>query len=344
MNKWKIGCIALIGSCLALTLAVSLALPYPISWDFMCFHIKIAEAWARGENGMMLPLVMQINKIPYPPMFHWLLALGVLIGQGYNFGRLLQIIFSPIVTISCMWLIKKETDSTEQAFYVGLFLLTINAFMDAAFQVHPQTIEMLLFPIVTYAYLKNKGWLLILASTLMVWVHGIVSIVLLGGIFILLLKEKREAELIGSFAFSFPMLAVNIYYLVPALQNWMGAPVSTPEEAFFQNPILFTFLYLAPALFVALPLLVYNLTKWKSLTRFQKVTVLSILSMAIMLVPWPDRFLQYASIPLAWIGSEYLSHFKYKNALMPILLFFFGFFMSIRWVDLITNNYNVFVP
>lgn len=328
--------------CLAgmLSVAISVAYPVPIGYDFVNFHIKVAESYARGENGMFCDLVMRSNAIPYPPLFHLLLVPSVWMGAGLLFGRILQALFLPLAILTSTWVMSKE-HSNEVAMYVGLLLVSSRGYLDSVIQVIPHAINSILLPIAFYSVLRKKSWLFVVVASAMVYTHGLYSIAVLGGM-VLLLLWKREWKTVGALALvTLPILIITGIWLTSGVGNWMRGFATEPERALFRIPIQFTILYIGGLAFV-LPLMFYKLVYWKKQTSLEQLSLATFLSMMVMVVPVPDRFLQYASIPLAIIASLSLARFREKKYIVPIVIAVFCWFYYVQWMILLTNSYWIF--
>ena len=71
---------------LSLIFSVALAVYYmkPIGEDIW-FHLQIAEAWSQGKDGMIQPFVLALNKMPYPPLLHLILAPSFWFGDQISY-------------------------------------------------------------------------------------------------------------------------------------------------------------------------------------------------------------------------------------------------------------------
>jgi len=70
--KFKNDTWLILGLVSVLSVSVALSYPVPIGADIR-FHLEIARVWASGMNGMFSDVALNVNKMPYPPLFHWLL-------------------------------------------------------------------------------------------------------------------------------------------------------------------------------------------------------------------------------------------------------------------------------
>lgn len=291
------------------------------------FHLNIARVWARGENGAFSSFAMEINKSPYPPLFHWFLLPGIWLGMEDLYVRCLQTIFYPLAVFLSIWLISEKV-SKKAGFICGLFLISSGAFYDRMLQAIPQSIDFILFPLLFYAYLEDNKRGFILLSTLLIFNHGVVAIAFLGGLFFssLISKEVKPLLLIGLLA-SPVMIPILVY--LPQTLTLMGGAINTGQEAnFLRTPLLYSIKYLGSLVF-AIPLLLISARKWIHISEISQLSILTILSLSIMLPFWPDRFLQYSTLPLCYLLASEINY-KYVKYALPLILYNY----SIFWLKL----------
>lgn len=283
------------------TISLSVVYLQPIGQD-VWFHQSIADYWRRGELGMFSPPAMTVNKMPYPPLLHWLLiAVPPLI---------LQILFLP-VAVASMMLIYWRRDKLL-ALLVGATVIGSYAYVDRLIQVNPQAITMILLPLALYSVIRRQDKLLIVVSTLMIWNHGLVAIVCLGGVFLHLLIRRQWKPLLWILVFSTPILISTLYYLPAGLQHFSSKFENLQEAQFWTDP-LFTPLYQRlPAL--GFPLAAYLVLKKREiLSDFDKINLMTLGTMALMIIPWSDRFVQFTTIPLAFLIVNWLPRTSWKK-------------------------------
>lgn len=354
MNKLEVLGFVLIALALALVLAISLVYTVPVGWD-PYYHLEIARIWARGEVGMTSSFVMNSIGYPYPPLFHFILVLGVWLKNEFLYIRILQSFFYPLGLGLSMWLMRKHVDP-KSALFCGILLMSSIAYFDRLFEAIPQALDMILYPVVMHFFLTKRKIPFIIVCTLMIYNHSVAAILLLSGLFVLTVTEKRNDSFwIGTL--SLPILIPSAIFLPQAWLFWGQDPINTQQElAFWRNPGFFSAWYLGalfPSLFLAL---YYALNKLQqklepfspprklSLDRFDKANLLTIASLIPMIIPWPDRFLCYVTMPLAYLTARHLtqrSSSRTRRAVTPLIIVAFIVFQSILWMWLITRNYYI---
>lgn len=338
MDQQKLLAIFLVGLAFALTTTVSAVYTIPIGADIH-FHYRVAQVWAYGGNGMFSPYVFEINKFPYPPLFHWLLVPSVWIGCEYEFARVLQVLFYPLTLATSMWFMWKKSGK-EQALLSGMLLLSCLSLIDGCFQVKPQALDMMLLPLITYFFLENKSWQFTALSTILVYNHGIAAFIILSGIFLYgLIQNKRDKKIWATILLTLPILAVSILYLPGAFSMW-GATTDTPQEQIFWTDPLFSVKYLG-SLIIAVPIVAHNLLQWRSLSKFEKTMMFTVAGLLLMFLPWADRFLQYIVLPFSFLTACYVAKSKWKHVLIPLLIVVFAFYVVIPWFWLTANGYYI---
>jgi len=325
---------------LALIFSIALAAYYqtPIGAD-VHFHQEIADSWRRGELGMFSDVVMDMNKLPYPPLQHFLM---IAIPPIF-----LQILMLPLAVASMSYLYWK--DDKFSALLAGALVMGSYAFVDRAIQVNPQAITMILLPLALHSALRQKNdamrqnKLLIATSTLMIWNHGLVSLACLGGIFLFLIARRHYKSLSWILLFSLPIIASQLYYLPSALQHFAGGFENLQEQQFWSNPLTFTALY-QRIISLGFPIVSYLF--WIKNTRqsdSNNLMLLTLFSMSVMILPWGDRFIQLSTIPLTYIIIDFIKNTGRKKRelwLYGITLAFVMFYATL-WLWMMVDNFYV---
>ena len=299
----------------------------PVGADIQ-FHLDIARVYLSGQNGMFAPFVMQINKMPYPPIAHLLLLPAVALGVGPDFVRWLQAFSFPVALLIAMLFAKRFGLGETHALISGLSLLGSNAFLDAVFQIRPETLDVFIWFAVTYAFLLGKKKLAIASSLLGVYNHSFASLAMNGGE--LLFKGKKKTILIVALG-SLPMMVVSLWFLPSMLSTWVGVPVNSQARLFLSDFPMFTVAYLG-SLFVGLPVMFYQVTQWKKLCFLSQLSMVTLASALVMLPVWYDRYYHYAAIPLALILGEFaVAHKKLRIVLVAVIVGFVVMNYSNLW-------------
>jgi hypothetical protein len=285
---------------------------------------------------MFLPLAMQTNHLPYPPLFHFLLVPGILLGVEISWVTWIQVLLMPIAVASFMFLTYKLYGTTL-SFYGGLLILGSTAFLDRVVQPQPQALDFILLPLIFYAFLFMKRKNYSLLSVLIVWNHGIVSLSALGGSLLSCIKRHEWKILTVFLVGSSLILALSLIYLIPALTQF-SSTVPNDQVYYFWHLPLFVPFYLG-FLMIGFPIAFYKLYFWvkrKSISAVDKLCLLTVASMSVMIPVWADRWIQYCSIPLALLILSRVNSsglFEKKLWYIVIILFYFAngtFALSIR--------------
>jgi hypothetical protein len=286
----------------AITLAGTLL--HGFSGVDILFHLDIAEQFSTGHFIAGFNIAYQVDHTFYPPLFHMLLAVGFWLGNSVGWAKFLQVIFLPCAVASFMFLVYKLRGFTP-AFYGGLLVLGSLAYLDRVVQAQPQALDFVLLPLVFYFCLFGEGKRWVVSSVLMVWNHGLVSISAIGGSLIEQLR-RGERRLFVAWAFgSGFILFASFYFLLSGLSGYGGA-VDTNQEYWFWHSISFSFEYLGLLIvgFAIAVYYVYRYVKHLELSAVSKLALLTIVSTAVMIPMWADRWLQYCTIPLALLILE----------------------------------------
>ncbi len=292
---------------------------HPVGADIQ-FHLDIARAYLRGENGMFAPFVLEINKMPYPPVTHLLLLPSVALNLYDPFIRFLEILSYPCALLFSMVLAKRYGKGTFHAVIVGLALIGSAAYLDLTFQIRPETLDAFLWLGLTFAFLSDRKWLQVASGILGAYSHGLASLAVNGGQ--ILYGRNKRTLLIVTLA-SLPIVLISIFYIVPMFSKWAGVPVSSQARMFLTDWPAFTFSYLG-ALSLALPIVIYQVYKWKTQTLLTKLSLVTLASSLLLLPIWYDRYYHYASIPLALcLGDFAVSHKKLALIILAFTIYFF---------------------
>lgn len=324
----------------ALVLAATIITPVPLGVDFF-FHLEVAKVWASGGNGMFSEIVMRINRFPYPPLFHLLLVPSIWLGDPYVFGRILQVIlFSG--SLALVVKLVKRYDGERAALFSGLLLLSNVAFVDSAIQARPQSLVILLMPVLLMAYLEDHPWPFALIGLAMFHTHGLAG---LSMIYSLTFKKWAKdgrwgTALTVAGILAVPLLVISIWYMGGALTTWAGATESAQERALRSEPFGFTLAYMGPLL-LGFPCLIKALKNWRTESEYVKAISTMLLGSMVMFPIWGDRWLQYSAIPLACLGADWLSKRKGRQLTVAYILvaFFFVLYQANYWWVSATGNW-----
>lgn len=318
------------------TLAVSLSFTHSVGVDIH-FHLDIAEQYAQGNFIEAAQVSLHVDKLIYPPLFHFLLVPSIWLGAAYPFTLVLQALFLPLAVFTFEYLTAK-TLGYETAFVGGFLVLGSLAYVDRAIQAIPHSVDMILLPLAILFSLRNLDRKFLVASVVMVWNHGLVSLSALGGA---LLRKlwRREWRVIAIFLLgSGVILVLSFVYLPSALQGYGSGFCTEQEKAFWLTPIQFFITYVG-LLTLGFAVIGYRLLKW---IRGVKPSSLSLISMAtvattaIMIPVWADRWVQYSSVPLALLMLEVYAETKsyIRFLYTSLIVLYFVWTYSILWLSL----------
>jgi hypothetical protein len=291
----------------------------PVGADIQ-FHLDITRAYLRGENGMFAPFVLEINRMPYPPITHLILLPFLALNVSDGFIRFLQILSYPCALLLAMVLAKRYGKGTFHAIIVGLALIGSAAYLDLTFQIRPETLDAFLWLGLTFAFLSERKWLQIASGILGAYSHGLASLAVNGGQ--LLYGRNKRTILIVTFA-CLPIVLISIFYIVPMFTKWAGVPASSQARMFLTDWPAFTFSYLG-ALSLGLPVVFWQIKEWKTQILLAKLSIITLASSLLLLPIWYDRYYHYATIPLAFcLGDFAVSHKKLAMVIMAFIIYFF---------------------
>ena len=203
------------------------------------------------------------------------------------------------------------------------------AYVDATFQIRPETLDMFLWLGLTVALLLGKFKSSIVFSVLGVYNHGLASLAM-NGLPILSTRNKKLILIIT--LASLPIVILSFMYLVPMLGTWMNVAVSEQARQFMNDWAWFTYSYLG-SLLLGLPVAFYMLIKWKTLTSLSKLCLLTLASSLIMIPVWYDRYYHYASMPLALLlGTFTVEHRKLAIAIIAFAVYFLVVTYAKLWI------------
>jgi len=309
----------------------------PVGADIQ-FHLDIVRTYLRGENGMFAPFVLDINRMPYPFLFHVLLLPSVALNLYDPFIRLLEVLSYPCALLFSMVLAKRYGKGTFHAVIVGLALIGSAAYLDLTFQIRPETLDAFLWLGLTFAFLSERKWLQITSGILGAYSHGLASLAVNGGQ--LLFKGNKRTILIVTLA-CLPIVLISIFYIAPMFMKWAGVPASSQARMFLTDWPAFTFSYLG-ALSLALPVVFWQIKEWKTQTLLTKLSIVTLTSSLLLLPIWYDRYYHYATIPLAFcLGDFACSHKKLAIIILAFTIYFFILDYSHLWLVNILGLWDV---
>jgi hypothetical protein len=287
---WKYSTAGIYLSGLCLAIAATLVTPMPIGSDYY-FHLQVSREWLSGVFAMFGQTAMTINQFPYFSILHFLLIPSILTHMEYALARYYQVAFYALSLGLTMSLAKRHGGDKEATF-TGLILLGCFAFTDAAIQVRPQSLALVLLPLALGFYVSDQRGGFAASFIALVYTHGVAALSLIYGLLASKLRAsdwKKTVLLTGLIVL--PIVAVSLVYAGGAWGKWSGMDASSQESIFWAAPQVFVPLY-EGALLMAFPILGYATATWKRQSSYVQMLVITSLGSLPMLVLWPDRWLQ----------------------------------------------------
>lgn len=278
------------------------SVPYPNGRD-VWFHILVARAYFKGQNGMVSPVVMDINNLPYPPLFHLLLVPFVSsVDLAIAATKILQLLFYPLGLLAIMLLVKKYTTGYT-ALLTGVLLVgTYYAF--SQMQVRPQSLEMVLYPLTIWATLEGKTKTYVATMAAIFYLHSPISIAVgAGTLFYLFRKNKKDVRIWATIAVVAPIMLyqANFMFNQVFLDRWITSGdtgIITETRDFWANPLFWLLNGLGIAL-SGLAVAGYYVRKHAELSPFVKLMLYSFFGFFLAWPTWQMRVFQFAVIPMA---------------------------------------------
>lgn len=338
LSQTRIIQIALFTIALTISACASIFYAKPVGADIW-FHLDIVKVYLAGGNGMFAANVMAINRIPYPPLFHMLLLPSVALGVGNEFARVLQTFIYPGCLLATLLLIERYGFGKTHMLVSGFALLGSFAYVDATFQIRPESLDMIFWLIFAYALLSAKGKLTVASVVAGVYNHSFPVLAHTGGP---LLWNRNRKQILAITVISLPILIISAVYLASFTGKWFMTPASPQAASFLNNTFTFSLIYLG-SLAIGIPVAVYSVLKWHSLTQLSKISLLTIASSLLLIPLWYDRFYQYVSIPLAILTGEFAV--AVKSPWRWYVLLFVGAFavstLSTLWVSNMNGLWDI---
>jgi hypothetical protein len=298
------------------------------------FHMNIAKEYSTCNFMGAFNIFYNIDHTFYPPLFHFMLVPGFWLGIPNQWVTLIQITILPLTISSFMFLIYKRLGTT-QAFFGGLLLFGSLAYLDRVYQAQPQGLDFFLLPLVIYFATelgKSSNRKYILLSTLMIWNHGFVSISAISGTLLRKLREKQYKTILSITLGASAILILSLYFLLTGLKFYGGNIDTNQEFAFWHNPLFIPLYLMLPT--IGFPIAIYKVYQWyktRTIKPLVSISILTILTLAIMIPVWADRWIQYCTIPLSILILEQTSISKRNTRLIVYtLISIFSFFMITR--------------
>ena len=290
------------------------------------FHILVARAWFTGLNGMISPVVMEINMIPYPPLFHFILRPFMAdLQTAVTAAKVLQILLYPLGLLFNMLLARKYVGSQVAIIYGFLLSGTYYAF--AMSQARPQSLAMLLFPIAVWSLLENKTKTFVVVVAATFYSYSPLSIGLTSGLLLYAFRRNKKALKVWATVI---LVAPIVLYQASFIFNkivfdrWLSAGdvgMIYETNQFFSNPLFWMLNGLGISI-IGLVIIPFAIFKWKQLSEFNKVLLFSLGGFLLLLPIWYMRVFHFAIMPLALFTAQFVlrQKFNLKYVLLAIII------------------------
>jgi hypothetical protein len=342
-----------------LTSVIILSEPLPLGSDAY-FHLQLSRFIGQGNWTGAINLMFTVNKSPYPPLYHILIAPIAISSDPYTGLRILEMLFLPITFALMSFVVWKHIGS-KAALISGLVLISGWAYLDGAIQARPESLDLLIYPIILYAILSQRKKLSGILSALTVYNHGFAAFSNIWGIAIKKLREHtdinagldwqtkqikiempkypwRKTIILTLIAIT-PVLIISFYYFGGAWQQWATyTPTENPQEALFWTYPPWIPFYAGLSLMGWLFIFKKPQTQLESLLRYGLVGNL------IMLPFWADRWLQYSSIPLAMLVGINVSRWYGNKLYITLAIIGIGAWIYISFFLLNSLTHNWWQP
>jgi hypothetical protein len=298
------------------------------------FHLKLSQLYGQGNFTGAFNFVQQVNQQPfYPPLYHFMILPVSMSGDPYTGLRLLEMIFLPLTFAATAWVMWKLV-SPKAALITGLVMLGSWSFMDGAIQARPESLDLLLFPLIVYAAVKAKKKWFSALSIITVYNHGFAALTNVIGIALNRFKQKSwRKTLIAATIIIIPIILLSLYYMEGSMKQWATyTPTENPQEALFWTyPPWIPF-------YAGITLLGIIFCFKKGKTELETVLKWSILGNLVMLPFWADRWLQYSSMPWAMLVGTAISRWHGKKLYVALAVIAIGAWIYISFFLMISVN------
>jgi hypothetical protein len=331
--------IAMIVFVFCLTFVIVLSMPLPLGSD-PYFHMEIARLYGTGNFTGAFNYIQSVNQIPfYPPLYHIALIPIAISPDPYTGLRILEMFAMPLTFFFTAWLLWKQS-GPKAALIGGLILIGSWSFIDASLQARPETIDLMLYPLMLMALLSAKKKPFALLAIATVYNHGIMALTNIWGFVGKLIRKRTWLKtLVLTTLAMLPILLLTLYYFTGGWSMWATtSPTENPQEVlFWTNPswipfyagltlIGFFFIFNKPIIHDKehkhLILSITALTKSK--TELEAYLKWGLLGNLVMLPLWADRWLQYSTIPLACLVGIEIARWHGKKLYVALAVIALG--------------------
>lgn len=320
--------------------------PLPLGSDTY-FHLAIARELGNGNFTGAVQIMFSVNHYPYPILYHLLIAPIAVNSDPYDLLRVLEMLFLP-VTYALIALVVWKFAGAKAALISSLVLISGWAFLDGAIQARPESLDLLLYPLIILCLLSvKKKWVSTL-SLLTVYNHGLAALSNIFGFAVRKLQEKSwRKTIVITLVIATPIIALSIWFFSGAWQQWATyTPTENPQEALFWTypPWIpyYAGLSLIGWIFVALS---FSHNGWKPILKtkseLETLLVYGLIGNFIMLPFWADRWLQYSSIPLSMLTGIVVSRWHGRKLYVTLfgMMLIAAIYLMTFYLIAFTHNY-----
>ena len=326
-----------------LSTMIVLSAPIPIGSD-PYFHLEIARLYGTGNFTGAFDYITTVNQIPfYPPLYHALLIPIAISPYPLEGIRILEILAMPLTFTAVIYLLWKFTEP-KAAFIAGLVLLGSWSFIDAAFQARPETLDLMLYPVMLLAILSAKKKTFVISAVATIYNHGVMAVINIWGWLPKLFKAKKTwfTSILMITAISSPILILTALYFGGGWSMWATtAPQENPQETLFWTTPSWIPFYAGLTL-MGFIFLVKNFRNPK--TELESYLKYGMLGNLVMLPLWADRWLQYSTIPLACLVGIEVARWHGSKLYVTLAVVALGAWIYISFFLWNSIIHNWFIP
>jgi len=233
----------------------------PYGWDWNVYHVVAINQYLSGNYT---PITQ------YPPMFHFLMIPAVLLLKDNV--QVMQIVFSGLVYGITFYFIYRM-EGLKTFVISGFILLSSITFFQWSFSMVSQIIFMMLFPIITLLYFKDKYAPAAILLLILFYAHFF-AIFFFAALFLysLIFKKKFLKYLLAVALLSLPSF---ITYTMPRVDFIINYRMFVPSQGTEVGGLGFLYppnqllLYSGVFIWLMLPLTIYGMYKQKRFDRKQ---------------------------------------------------------------------------
>jgi len=300
---------------------------FPVGSDIN-LHLRLVQGWLDLDYPIFNEAYFN-NGYPYPPAFHLTIAVlsVILFTNALSLSLFLQVVMYPAIILSTFFFLYRKTDIHVSA--LGVILLASSpAFWDRGMQVIPQALDVLIFPLILYAFMERRENSFVIGSVYLIYNHWFYAFLLVFSVFLysVFYERDRLKGFLKIAVFCVP-LAIVMFYHAPAMLAESGG-INEPQELGVLTEPLFAVKYLGYPLFFLIFITAIHL-KFKKTSKVERLAIFWIVGILPMAVFFPDRFIEYAAQPLAILGGIAVFDIIKSEKLKFIVLFLAFLFSAV---------------